>query len=80
MQEVFRLLSAHDETIVKMHPWVSNPEQELQRIKDEKAEAMADPYRAAFEANRGANVGDGKGGGDGGAPVNDEGGGDGKTE
>lgn len=69
-----------DETIVKMHPWVSNPEQELQRIKDEKAEALADPYRAAFEANRGANAGDGKGGGDGGAPVKDEGGGDGKTE
>lgn len=37
-----------DETIVKMHPWVSDPEQELQRIKDEKEEAMADPYQAAF--------------------------------
>lgn len=34
-----------DETIVKMHPWVTDPEQELQRIKDEKEEAMqADPY------------------------------------
>ena len=43
-----------NETIVKMHPWVTDPEQELQRIKDEKAEeAAADPYRAAFEANRG---------------------------
>ena len=62
-----------------MHPWVSDPEQELQRIKDEKEEAMADPYRAAFEANRGAGAGDGKGGGDGGDPVKD-GGGDGKTE
>lgn len=41
-----------DETIVKMHPWVSDPEQELKRIKDEKEAAMADPYRAAFEANR----------------------------
>lgn len=41
-----------DETIVKMHPWVDNPEQELQRIKDEREEAAADPYRAAFEANR----------------------------
>ena len=41
-----------DETIVKMHPWVSDPEQELKRIKDEKEEAMADPYRAAFEQNR----------------------------
>ena len=37
-----------DETIVKMHPWVTDPEQELQRIKDEKEEAMADPYQAAF--------------------------------
>lgn len=27
-----------DETIVKMHPWVTDPEQELQRIKDEKEE------------------------------------------
>jgi len=41
-----------NETIVKMHPWVSDPEQELQRIKDEKEEAEADPYRQAFEANR----------------------------
>ena len=41
-----------DETIVKMHPWVSDPEQELKRIKDEKEEAMADPYRSAFEQNR----------------------------
>lgn len=41
-----------DETIIKMHPWVSDPEQELQRIKDERDEAAADPYRAAFEANR----------------------------
>lgn len=42
-----------DETIVKMHPWVTDPEQELERIKREKEEAAADPYRAAFEANRG---------------------------
>lgn len=41
-----------DETIVKMHPWVSDPEQELQRIKKEKEEAEADPYRQAFENNR----------------------------
>lgn len=41
-----------NETIVKMHPWVSDPEQELQRIKDESEEATADPYRAAFENNR----------------------------
>lgn len=37
-----------DETIVKMHPWVSDPEQELQRIKDEKEEAASDPYQAMF--------------------------------
>ena len=41
-----------DETIIKMHPWVFDPEQELQRIKDEREEAAADPYRAAFEKNR----------------------------
>lgn len=41
-----------DETIVKMHPWVSDPEQELARIKAEREAAEADPYRAAFEANR----------------------------
>lgn len=37
-----------DETIVKMHPWISDPEQELQRIKDEKEEAASDPYQAMF--------------------------------
>lgn len=58
-----------DETIVKMHPWVTDPEQELQRIKNEKEEAMqADPYQAAFLANRNQ------------PPVNNEGGGDGKTD
>lgn len=57
-----------DETVIKMHPWVSDPEQELQRIKDERAEAAADPYRAAFEANRQPP-----------GPVKD-GGGDGQTE
>ena len=41
-----------DETIVKMHPWVSDPVQELKRIKAEKEGAASDPYRAAFEANR----------------------------
>lgn len=47
-----------DETIVKMHPWVTDPEQELKRIKDEKEEALAaDPYRAAFEATRGGGSG-----------------------
>lgn len=41
-----------NETIVKMHPWVTDPEQELQRIQDEEKDAASDPYRAAFEANR----------------------------
>jgi SPP1 family phage portal protein len=41
------------ETIVKMHPWVTDPTKELERIKSEEEEAQAaDPYRAAFEANR----------------------------
>ena len=63
-----------DETIVKMHPWVSDPEQELQRIKDEKEEAMADPYQAAFMKNR-QNGGDGSGN-----PVTDQNGGGGNAE
>lgn len=60
-----------DETIIKMHPWVSDPEQELQRIKDEREEAATDPYRAAFEANKQT--------GKDGQPIKD-GGGDGETE
>lgn len=63
-----------DETIVKMHPWVSDPEQELKRIKAEKEEAAADPYRAAFEANRT------KPGAAGQEPPVKDGGTDGKTE
>lgn len=39
-----------DETIIKMHPWCQNPEQELERLKEERQEG--DPYRAAFEGNR----------------------------
>ncbi len=42
---------------------------ELQRIKKEKEEAMADPYQAAFLANR-------QGSGGSGGPVNADGGGD----
>ena len=61
-----------DETIVKMHPWVSDPEQELERIKKEKEEAAADPYQAAFMANR-----QNGGGGSGGNPVTGQDGGDG---
>ena len=41
------------ETIVKMHPWVDDPQKELARIKKEKQDAMNDdPYRAAFVNNR----------------------------
>ena len=43
-----------DETIVKMHPWITDPERELRRIRAEK-DAAADPYRTAFEANRPAS-------------------------
>lgn len=44
-----------NETIVKMHPWVTDPEEELKRLKAEKEEeAAADPYRTAFEKSRGA--------------------------
>ena len=68
-----------NETIVKMHPWVTDPEQELQRIKDEKEEeAAADPYRAAFENNRGG--GNKPSGGRQQAPPVKDGEGDGKTE
>lgn len=68
-----------NETIVKMHPWVTDPEQELGRIKDEKAEEAAeDPYRAAFERSRG---GKNKPGGSGGqAPTVKGGEGDAKTD
>lgn len=40
-----------DETLVKMHPWVNDPEQELERIRQEKEQAAEeiDAYRAAFE-------------------------------
>lgn len=44
-----------NETIVKNHPWVSDPEQELERIKKEQEEAAADPYRAAFEQTKGGS-------------------------
>ena len=44
-----------NETLVKQHPWVDDPEEELERIagEDEKKaqEALAaDPYRASFMA------------------------------
>lgn len=47
------------ETIVRQHPWVDDPEEELQRISDEekKAAEEADEYRAAFENNAGRSGG-----------------------
>ena len=53
-----------DETIIKMHPWVSDPEEELARLKAQReAEATVDPYRAAFEKTKGQDtpVKDGEG-------------------
>lgn len=47
-----------NETIVKQHPWVDDPEEELKRLEAEKQKAMeeaTDPYRAAFESTAGAN-------------------------
>ena len=46
------------ETIVKQHPWVDDPEEELKRLEAEKQAAMEeamDPYRAAFESTTGSN-------------------------
>ena len=44
-----------DETIVRQHPWIDDPEEELERIKEEKEQAAAeiDAYRAAFESTAG---------------------------
>lgn len=46
-----------NETLVKQHPWVDDPEEELKRIKAEKEEAAQeiDAYRAAFESTAGGN-------------------------
>jgi len=43
------------ETIIKQHPWIDDPEKELERLKTEKEEAAAevDTYRAAFENTAG---------------------------
>ncbi len=43
------------ETIVKQHPWVDDPIEELDRLESEKQKAIeqADPYRAAFESTQG---------------------------
>lgn len=46
------------ETVVRQHPWVDDPEEELRRIKDEEeqAAAEADAYRAAFESTAGGDA------------------------
>ena len=68
-----------NETIVKMHPWVTDPEEELKRLKaQQEEEAATDPYRAAFEKTRGAGGADGASG-KGDPPVKD-GEGDGKDK
>ena len=48
-----------NETLVKQHPWVDDPEEELERIAAEKLKAVeeADQYRAAFAATAGGNKG-----------------------
>lgn len=44
-----------DESIVRQHPWVDDPEEELRRLEEEKQKAAeeADAYRAAFESTAG---------------------------
>ena len=46
-----------DETIMKNHPWIDDPEEELARMKAEKEAAIAeaDSYRDAFESTTGGN-------------------------
>ena len=58
-----------DETIVKMHPWVDDAEEELKRIKKEREEAVQqqDPYRTAFENQKNNAKGN-----EGGEPVDEE--------
>ncbi|MBQ7296000.1 MAG: phage portal protein [Clostridia bacterium] len=57
------------ETRIKMHPYVKDAEEELQRIKKEREEAMKqqDPYRNAFESQKNSGKGN-----EGGEPVNEE--------
>lgn len=47
-----------NETIVRQHPWVDDPEEELKRLDAEKQKAAeeADPYRAAFESTAGGKT------------------------
>ena len=46
-----------NETIVRQHPWISDPEEELERIHEEKLQAVKeiDEYRNAFESTAGNN-------------------------
>lgn len=47
------------ETIIAQHPWVSDPQKELEKVQAEKDEAMlSDPYRAAFENGKKEDSGD----------------------
>lgn len=42
-----------DETIIAQHPWVTDPQKEIERMTAQKEEQMqSDPYRAAFESSR----------------------------
>lgn len=58
-----------NETIVKQHPWVDDPEEELERLKAEKEAAAAeiDEYRAAFESTAGGKQANAPGSPEGGA-------------
>ena len=44
-----------NETIVRQHPWIDDPEEELKRIREEKEQSMQDidEYRKAFESTTG---------------------------
>ncbi len=49
-----------NETLIKQHPWVDDPELELKRIEEENKKAMsenADPYRDAFLSTAGGKQG-----------------------
>jgi len=48
-----------NETIVRQHPWVDDPEEELKRLEEEKQKAVedVDAYRAAFESTAGSGGG-----------------------
>lgn len=45
------------ETIVKQHPWIDDPVEELERIETEKQKDLeeTDAYRAAFESTAGGS-------------------------